>query len=321
MKWKCPDPARLALFGLLFWAGILVPSMTKAAANRVMDLKWIQAPDGRRTLALVLEKEPQYTLRCEKGSRVSLHLYDATPGANLRKGIEVHGKSITLEEKDSNDFSLSMLLKNPLREADCSWFEERKVLFLQMASGEEGRPRGNPTASTLQNLRFGPQEDLTRMVADLNARPGWEMTSRGAGTLQFMLNATLGNLTELIIAITALHAGQYMLVKASIAGAIVTNTLFMLGACFLLGGLRYHVQEYNRSSGRLYSALLLMASTARMNRSVCACGAAFSATSTTGTATSSQSNGLRRISLNRIDMAPPWRMRWRQVPGCSTPSH
>ena len=66
-----------------------------------------------------------------------------------------------------------------------------------------------------------------------------------------LLNATLGNLTELIIAIAALHAGEYMLVKASIAGAIVTNSLFMLGACFLLGGLKYHVQDYNRAGGRL----------------------------------------------------------------------
>jgi len=77
-----------------------------------------------------------------------------------------------------------------------------------------------------------------------------------------LLNATLGNLTELIIAVTALHAGEYMLVKASIAGAIVTNSLFMLGASFLLGGLRYHVQEYNRAGGRMYSALLLMATIA-----------------------------------------------------------
>ena len=45
-----------------------------------------------------------------------------------------------------------------------------------------------------------------------------------------LLNATLGNLTELVIALTALRAGQYVLVKASVAGAIVTNTLFMLGA-------------------------------------------------------------------------------------------
>jgi Ca2+:H+ antiporter len=77
-----------------------------------------------------------------------------------------------------------------------------------------------------------------------------------------LLNATLGNLTELIIAVTALRAGEYMLVKASIAGAIVTNSLFMLGASFLLGGLRYHVQEYNRAGGRMHSALLLMATIA-----------------------------------------------------------
>src|SRR5256884_5894204 len=77
-----------------------------------------------------------------------------------------------------------------------------------------------------------------------------------------LLNATLGNLTELIIAVTALHAGEYMLVKASIAGAIVTNSLFMLGASFLLGGLWHHVQEYNRAGGRMHSALLLMSTIA-----------------------------------------------------------
>src|SRR5437667_3663680 len=52
-----------------------------------------------------------------------------------------------------------------------------------------------------------------------------------------LLNATLGNLTELVIALTALRAGQYMLVKASIAGAIVTNSLFLLGAWFFLCGM------------------------------------------------------------------------------------
>jgi Ca2+:H+ antiporter len=33
----------------------------------------------------------------------------------------------------------------------------------------------------------------------------------------------------------------------------------MLGASFLLGGLKDRVQDYNRAGGRLYSALLLMA--------------------------------------------------------------
>src|SRR5690349_6010251 len=77
-----------------------------------------------------------------------------------------------------------------------------------------------------------------------------------------LLNATLGNLTELIIALTALRAGDYMLVKASIAGAVVTNTLFMLGASFLLGGLKHHVQEYNRVSARTQAGLLFLATIA-----------------------------------------------------------
>src|SRR5262245_26328164 len=74
-----------------------------------------------------------------------------------------------------------------------------------------------------------------------------------------LLNATLGNLTELVIAIAELQAGQYMLVKASVAGAIVTNSLFMLGASFLLGGLRHHVQEYNRIGARFQASLLFIA--------------------------------------------------------------
>jgi Ca2+:H+ antiporter len=77
-----------------------------------------------------------------------------------------------------------------------------------------------------------------------------------------LLNATLGNLTELVIAVTALQAGQYMLVKASIAGAIVSNSLFMLGASFLLGGLKHRVQEFNRANARLHASLLFLATVA-----------------------------------------------------------
>jgi Ca2+:H+ antiporter len=81
-------------------------------------------------------------------------------------------------------------------------------------------------------------------------------------TVGGLLNGTLGNLTELVIALTALSSGQYMLVKASIAGAIVANSLFMLGASFLLGGMKYHVQEFNRTSARFQASLLFLATIA-----------------------------------------------------------
>ena len=90
------------------------------------------------------------------------------------------------------------------------------------------------------------------------------VAAKTGDTVGGLLNATLGNLTELVIALAALRAGQYTLVKASIAGAIVTNTLFMLGASFLLGGLKHHVQEYNRASARLQAGLLFLATIAML---------------------------------------------------------
>jgi Ca2+:H+ antiporter len=77
-----------------------------------------------------------------------------------------------------------------------------------------------------------------------------------------LLNATLGNLTELVIALTALRAGEFVLVKASIAGAIVSNSLFMLGASFLLGGLKHHTQDFNKTSARFQGGMMFLASIA-----------------------------------------------------------
>jgi len=106
------------------------------------------------------------------------------------------------------------------------------------------------------------------------------VATKTGDTVGGLLNATLGNLTELVIGLAALRAGQYMLVKASLAGAIVTNTLFMLGASFLLGGLKHHVQEYNRVSARLQAGLLFLATVALLIPSMVgeadsAAGAAF----------------------------------------------
>jgi Ca2+:H+ antiporter len=99
-------------------------------------------------------------------------------------------------------------------------------------------------------------------LAGLLSHATESVAARTGDMIGGLLNASLGNLTELVIALTALRAGQYVLVKASLAGAIVTNTLFMLGASFLIGGLGHHVQEYNRIAARLQAALLFLATVA-----------------------------------------------------------
>src|SRR5947208_17020249 len=109
---------------------------------------------------------------------------------------------------------------------------------------ESARPASHVLLFVLSVLAIVP-------LAGLLSHATESVAAKTGDTVGGLLNATLGNLTELVIALTALHAGQYTLVKASIAGAIVTNTLFMLGMSFLLGGLRHHVQEYDRGSARL----------------------------------------------------------------------
>ncbi|MGE0659455.1 MAG: calcium/proton exchanger [Reyranellaceae bacterium] len=76
------------------------------------------------------------------------------------------------------------------------------------------------------------------------------------------LNATFGNAAELIIALAALRAGLYDVVKASIIGSIVGNILLVLGAAMLAGGLRHREQSFNAEGGRAQATMLTLAAIA-----------------------------------------------------------
>ena len=121
---------------------------------------------------------------------------------------------------------------------------------------------GHTLAPDAHTLLFGLSVLAIVPLAALLSHATESVAAKTGDTVGGLLNATLGNLTELVIALAALRAGQYMLVKASLAGAIVTNSLFMLGASFLLGGLKHHVQEFNRINARLQASLLFLATIA-----------------------------------------------------------
>jgi Ca2+:H+ antiporter len=83
-----------------------------------------------------------------------------------------------------------------------------------------------------------------------------ERTSPAIGGL---LNATLGNLAELIIAALALRAGLIELVKASITGSILGNLLLVLGAALFAGGLKFKVQRFNPHLAGFSGTVLVVA--------------------------------------------------------------
>ncbi len=95
-------------------------------------------------------------------------------------------------------------------------------------------------------------------LAGLLGRATEHLTSHvgaGAGSL---LNATLGNAAELIIALAALREGLDDVVKASLTGSILGNILLVLGVSMIAGGLRYERQKFNLTAAGMGSSLLLL---------------------------------------------------------------
>jgi Ca2+:H+ antiporter len=74
-----------------------------------------------------------------------------------------------------------------------------------------------------------------------------------------LLNATFGNVTELIIAIFLILDGELEVVKASLTGSILGNLLLVLGISFLAGGLKHQEQAFNAQAASVHSTSLVLA--------------------------------------------------------------
>jgi Ca2+:H+ antiporter len=85
-----------------------------------------------------------------------------------------------------------------------------------------------------------------------------QLATRTGDAIGGLLNATFGNAPELIIALVALRAGFFDMVRASIIGSILANLMLATGVAFFLVGLRFHTQEYNAGAARLYSSMMLI---------------------------------------------------------------
>jgi Ca2+:H+ antiporter len=80
-------------------------------------------------------------------------------------------------------------------------------------------------------------------------------------TVGGLLNATLGNAPEIIIAGFALHKGLVEMVKSSLTGSIIGNLLFGLGVSFCVGGITLRRnQQFNVLAVRMTTAMLTLAS-------------------------------------------------------------
>lgn len=86
-----------------------------------------------------------------------------------------------------------------------------------------------------------------------------ERVGEGLGGL---LNASFGNLAEILIALMALREGLTEVVKASLTGSIVGNSLLVLGMSMIGGGLRHRTQRFSAAGARTRATTLTLAAVA-----------------------------------------------------------
>jgi Ca2+:H+ antiporter len=74
-----------------------------------------------------------------------------------------------------------------------------------------------------------------------------------------LLNATFGNLTELIVGVLLIAAGNFEVVKASLIGSIIGNLLLVLGVSLFVGGLGRGEQAFSARSAGVHTASMVLA--------------------------------------------------------------
>lgn len=86
-----------------------------------------------------------------------------------------------------------------------------------------------------------------------------DLILRFGETIGGLLNATFGNVVEMILGLAALGHGLLDVVAASLVGSILSNLLLVLGCCFFFGGARYKTQRFNNTGNKAATSLLFLA--------------------------------------------------------------
>jgi Ca2+:H+ antiporter len=96
-------------------------------------------------------------------------------------------------------------------------------------------------------------------TAALMGKATEELAARAGPGIGGLLNVTFGNAPELIIALFALNAGLHEVVKASLLGSILGNSLLVLGAAAFVGGLGRDRQYFDRAAASAQTTMLMLA--------------------------------------------------------------
>lgn len=83
-----------------------------------------------------------------------------------------------------------------------------------------------------------------------------EVTS---STIAGLLNATFGNVVEMLLCVAGIRLNQLAVVKCTLVGSILSNLLLVMGTSFIVGGVRHKTQRFQKMGAAAQSSLMILA--------------------------------------------------------------
>ncbi|KAI0671627.1 Sodium/calcium exchanger protein-domain-containing protein [Trametes maxima] len=82
------------------------------------------------------------------------------------------------------------------------------------------------------------------------------LSRRIGGSKTGLLNSSMSNIIEMVVAIIALRKCELRVVQSSLIGAMLSKLLLILGMCFFAGGIRFSEQGFDSTATQIHSSLL-----------------------------------------------------------------
>ena len=139
------------------------------------------------------------------------------------------------------------------------YFERKTRILLSLAVATTAVSAVLVMSGGAPVITFGATAIALATLASLVGEGTEQLGARKGPAVTGILQSALGNLPELFIGLFSLQAGLVIVVQFALIGSILANSLLVLGAAFVVGGLRHGTQRFGAHASRSIATLLLLA--------------------------------------------------------------
>ena len=177
---------------------------------------------------------------------------------DVAEGVQQRGQigeqrrvdAVVVGEQDAHDLGQDRVLSVSARTSEPSRFSRADLISFGVAAAASLGALALKAAGASGAVVFVAAAVSVMALAYVLGEATDQAGTASGPRLASLLNATFGNLPELIIVVLTVREGLIDVARASIIGSVIGNILLVLGASILLGGLRNGSMSFDQAQRR-----------------------------------------------------------------------